>query len=102
MSALAPAAAAGRAAGPWRKTGETVRFVTRSIAEGVHPATRIVVTSPRSGRIVGILEGPPSAERPLAPRDTPEFPAIAHRVRAGLRAGHSYDRTADAPVDRGG
>ena len=31
------------------------------------------------------------AERPLDMRETPEFLAIAARVRDGLRAGHSYE-----------
>ena len=31
------------------------------------------------------------AERPLDIRETPEFLAIAARVREGLRAGHSYE-----------
>ena len=31
------------------------------------------------------------ADRPLDVRETPEFLAIAQRVRDGLRAGHSYD-----------
>ena len=30
-------------------------------------------------------------ERPLGIRETPEFLEIAHRVREGLRAGHSYE-----------
>jgi NitT/TauT family transport system ATP-binding protein len=30
-------------------------------------------------------------ERPLDIRETPEFLDIAHRVRDGLRAGHSYE-----------
>jgi NitT/TauT family transport system ATP-binding protein len=31
------------------------------------------------------------AERTLDIRETPEFLAVAHRVRMGLREGHSYD-----------
>jgi NitT/TauT family transport system ATP-binding protein len=31
------------------------------------------------------------SERKLEVRETPEFLKIAHRVREGLRAGHSYD-----------
>ena len=33
----------------------------------------------------------PPGERPLDIRETPEFLEIAHRVREGLRAGHSYE-----------
>lgn len=77
--------------GLWRKTKKTVLFVTHSIAEAVYLATRIVVMSPRPGRILEVIESPLPAERPLQLRDTPEFLEVAQRVRDGLRAGHSYD-----------
>jgi NitT/TauT family transport system ATP-binding protein len=75
----------------WRRTGKTILFVTHSIAEAVYLATRIVVMSPRPGRIVEVIDSPLPSERPLELRDTPEFLAVAQRVREGLRAGHSYD-----------
>ena len=67
---------------------KTVLFVTHSIAEAVSLSTRIVVMSPRPGRISDVIESPLPRERPLEIRDTPEFIEIAHRVREGLRAGH--------------
>ncbi len=75
----------------WARTGKTVCFVTHSIPEAVYLSTRIVVMSPRPGRIVDVIESALPAERPLDIRETPEFLEIAARVRAGLRAGHSYD-----------
>lgn len=75
----------------WRSTGKTVGFVTHSIPEAVYLSTRIVVMSPRPGRITDIIESPLPNERPLDIRDTPEFLETAHRVREGLRAGHAYD-----------
>ena len=75
----------------WRRTGKTICFVTHSIPEAVYLSTRIVVMSPRPGRIIDVIESPLPAERPLDIRETPEFLAVAHRVREGLRAGHSYD-----------
>jgi NitT/TauT family transport system ATP-binding protein len=75
----------------WDKTGKTIGFVTHSIPEAVYLSTRIVVMSPRPGRITDIIESPLPRERPLDLRETPEFLAVAHRVREGLRAGHSYD-----------
>lgn len=72
----------------WARTGKTTLFVTHSIPEAVYLSTRIVVMSPRPGRITDIIESPLPRERPLEIRDTPEFLAIAHRVREGLRAGH--------------
>ncbi|MAP17914.1 MAG: ABC transporter ATP-binding protein [Aurantimonas sp.] len=75
----------------WAKTQKTVVFVTHSIPEAVFLSTRIVVMSPRPGRIHEIIDCDLGPDRPLDIRDTPEFLAIAHRVREGLRAGHGYD-----------
>src|SRR5262245_5263613 len=75
----------------WDKTGKTVLFVTHSIPEAVFLSTRIVVMSPRPGRITDIITCDLPRERPLDIRETPEFMKIAHRVRMGLRSGHSYD-----------
>ncbi|MEM7439721.1 MAG: ABC transporter ATP-binding protein [Pseudomonadota bacterium] len=75
----------------WAKTEKTICFVTHSIPEAVYLSTKIVVMSPRPGRIIDVIESPLPKERPLEMRDTPEFLEIAHRVRDGLRAGHSYD-----------
>ncbi|KRS14954.1 ABC transporter ATP-binding protein [Roseovarius indicus] len=75
----------------WDRTEKTICFVTHSIPEAVYLSTRIVVMSPRPGRITDVIESPLPKERPLDIRDTPEFLEIAHRVRDGLRAGHSYD-----------
>ena len=71
----------------WRRTGKTIGFVTHSIPEAVYLSTKIVVMSPRPGRITDIIESPLPRERPLDIRDTPQFIEIAHRVREGLRAG---------------
>ena len=75
----------------WARTGKTIGFVTHSIPEAVYLSTKIVVMSPRPGRITDVIESPLPRERPLDLRDTPEFLAVAHRVREGLRAGHAYD-----------
>ena len=75
----------------WDRTDKTIGFVTHSIPEAVYLSTRIVVMSPRPGRITDVIESPLPKERPLEIRDTPEFIEVAHRVREGLRAGHSYD-----------
>ncbi|WP_372425475.1 ABC transporter ATP-binding protein [Salinarimonas chemoclinalis] len=75
----------------WAKTKKTVVFVTHSIPEAVFLSTRIVVMSPRPGRIIDVIDCDLGPDRPLDIRETPEFLKIAHRVREGLRAGHSYD-----------
>ncbi len=75
----------------WRKTGKTIGFVTHSIPEAVFLSTKIVVMSPRPGRITEIIESDLPADRTLDIRETPEFLSLSQRVREGLRAGHSYD-----------
>jgi NitT/TauT family transport system ATP-binding protein len=75
----------------WDVTGKTVLFVTHSIPEAVFLSTHIVVMSPRPGRITEVIECNFPRDRALDIRETPEFLAIANRVRQGLREGHSYD-----------
>jgi NitT/TauT family transport system ATP-binding protein len=75
----------------WAKTRKTVVFVTHSIPEAVFLSTKIVVMSPRPGRIIDVIDCDLGPDRPLDIRETPEFLKIAHRVREGLRAGHSYE-----------
>ena len=77
--------------GLWEQTRKTVIFVTHSISEAVFLSTRIVVMSPRPGRIIDLIDCDLPAHRTLDIRETPEFLAIAHRVRQALRAGHSYE-----------
>ncbi|MCB1328407.1 MAG: ABC transporter ATP-binding protein [Maritimibacter sp.] len=75
----------------WARTEKTIGFVTHSIPEAVYLSTKIVVMSPRPGRITDVIVSTLPKERPLDIRDTPEFLKLAHRVREGLRAGHAYD-----------
>jgi NitT/TauT family transport system ATP-binding protein len=75
----------------WAKTDKTVVFVTHSIPEAVFLSTKIVVMTPRPGKIYDVIDSDLPRQRTLDIRETPEFLRIAHRVRAGLRAGHSYD-----------
>ena len=75
----------------WARTDKTIGFVTHSIPEAVYLSTKIVVMSPRPGRIHEVIDSTLPKERPLDIRDSPEFIEIAHRVREGLRAGHAHD-----------
>lgn len=76
----------------WSRTQKTICFVTHSIPEAVYLSTKIVVMSPRPGRITDVIDSPLPQERPLDIRDSADFINIAHRVREGLRAG--YDEAA--------
>ncbi len=71
----------------WARTGKTVCFVTHSIPEAVYLSTRIVVMSPRPGRVTDVIDSPLPRERPLHIRESATFLEIAARVRDGLRAG---------------
>ena len=75
----------------WAKTQKTVVFVTHSIPEAVFLSTKIVVMSPRPGRVTDIIDCGFPRDRTLDIRETPEFLEVAARVRNGLRAGHSYE-----------
>ena len=75
----------------WKTTSKTICFVTHSIPEAVYLSTKIVVMSPRPGRIIDVIESALPNERPLDIRDSSEFISISQRVREGLRSGHSYE-----------
>ncbi|MEM1286077.1 MAG: ABC transporter ATP-binding protein [Pseudomonadota bacterium] len=75
----------------WARTNKTICFVTHSIPEAVYLSTKIVVMSPRPGRVTDVIESTLPKERPLDIRESPEFLETAHRVREGLRAGHAYE-----------
>ena len=72
----------------WDRTKKTV---THSIPEAVFLSSKIVVMSPRPGRIIDVIETNLPRNRTLDIRETPEFLSLAHRVREGLKAGHSYE-----------
>jgi NitT/TauT family transport system ATP-binding protein len=73
----------------WQREKRTVVFVTHSIAEAVYLSTRIVVMSPRPGRVLQDIRSPLPEQRTLALRDSPEFIAVAHQLREALAAGHA-------------
>ncbi|TIT50904.1 MAG: ABC transporter ATP-binding protein [Mesorhizobium sp.] len=64
----------------WERTNKTICFVTHSIPEAVYLSTRIIVMSPRPGRVSDVIESTLPKKRPLDIRETPEFLAIAARV----------------------
>jgi len=75
----------------WARTGLTAVFVTHSIPEAVFLSTKIVVMSARPGRVLRVIDSPLPRRRGLDLRESPDFIAVAHEVRAALREGHSYD-----------
>jgi len=75
----------------WAATQKTVIFVTHSIPEAVFLSTKIVVMSPRPGRIHEIIDCDLGPDRTLDIRESEAFIKIAHRVRDGLRLGHIHE-----------
>ncbi|MGD9695720.1 MAG: ABC transporter ATP-binding protein [Thermoleophilia bacterium] len=72
----------------WRASpGTTALFVTHNVEEAVYLGTRVLVMSPRPGRVV--LDEPvpfdPAARRSSL-RATPEFIAARERIAAAIRA----------------
>ncbi len=58
----------------WARTNKTICFVTHSIPEAVYLSTKIVVMSPRPGRVTDIIESDPAEGTPARhPRD-PRIP----------------------------
>ena len=71
----------------WKATKKTVLFVTHSIPEAVYLSTKIVVMSPRPGRVSKVIDNPLPEDRPLDVRETAAFLDVASEVRAALREG---------------
>jgi NitT/TauT family transport system ATP-binding protein len=67
--------------------GMTVIFVTHSIAEAVYLSTRVVVLSPRPGRISEIIDVPLPQPRDSKTREMDDFFHLSTRVRNALRFG---------------
>ncbi len=64
----------------WNETRTTVLFITHSVAEAVFLSDRIVVMTPRPGRIDRIIDIDLPRPRTLAMRETPEFAAYTRQI----------------------
>ena len=70
----------------WERTGTTIVFVTHSIPEAVFLSSRIVVMSPRPGRITDLIEVDLPRPRTDASRESERYFELVTRVREALRA----------------
>jgi NitT/TauT family transport system ATP-binding protein len=80
----------------WEASGSTIVFVTHSIAEAVFLSTRVVVMSPRPGRISEVIPIDLPQPRTATTREEPRFFELVTRVREALHLGHDLDRPAPA------
>ena len=69
----------------WEASREHVVFVTHSISEAVFLSTRVVVMSPRPGRITGIVDVDLPQPRTADTREQPRFFELVADVRHRLR-----------------
>jgi NitT/TauT family transport system ATP-binding protein len=75
----------------WAETQSTIVFVTHSIAEAVFLSTRVVVMSPRPGRITEIIPIDLPQPRTNAVREDPRFFELVTQVREALHGGSGRD-----------
>jgi NitT/TauT family transport system ATP-binding protein len=71
----------------WEQAESTILFVTHSIAEAVFLSTRVVVMSPRPGRIADVVPIDLPRPRTVETREDPRFFELVTQVRELLRAG---------------
>ena len=69
----------------WRETGTTIVFVTHSIPEAVFLSTRVVVMSPRPGRISRVVDVDLALPRDDATRESTRYFELVTEVREALR-----------------
>jgi NitT/TauT family transport system ATP-binding protein len=68
----------------WASRGQTIIFVTHSIAEAVFLSDRIVVMDTAPGRVVAVLDVPLPRPRSIEVMKSPEFARTAFEVREHL------------------
>ncbi len=71
----------------WQATGTTIIFVTHSIPEAVYLSNRVLVFSPRPGRVMEEVQIDLPSPRQQAMKDTPEFSRYTSAVRRVLAQG---------------
>ncbi|HET8786442.1 MAG TPA: ABC transporter ATP-binding protein [Candidatus Limnocylindrales bacterium] len=83
----------------WERTETTVVFVTHSIAEAVFLSTRVVVMSPRPGRISSIIDIDLPRERTAETRELEQYFHLVTAVREALRGDERRAGGADEDMD---
>jgi NitT/TauT family transport system ATP-binding protein len=82
----------------WERLQSTVVFVTHSISEAVFLSTRVVVMSPRPGRIAGVVTIDLPSPRSAETREEPRFFELVTEVRELLRKRGEHLLPEEEPV----
>lgn len=80
----------------WSRRNVTTVLITHSISEAVFLSQKVVVMSPRPGRVVDVIDVPLPNERDSEMLDSPEFAHTAARVRHHFQGG---DRVAVGTIE---
>lgn len=86
----------------WADVGTTVVFVTHSIPEAVFLSTRVVVMSPRPGRISQVIDIDLPQPRTEETRESERYFELVTEVREALRAQHGGGASATRARAEGG
>ena len=70
----------------WAAARKTVLFVTHGIEEAIYLSDRVVIMTPRPGRILAELNVPFARPRSELHRTLPEFAALRHEIHSRLKA----------------
>jgi ABC-type nitrate/sulfonate/bicarbonate transport system ATPase subunit len=81
----------GELLGLWARTGTTIVLVTHSIPEAVYLADRVLVMSPRPGRIVSEIVVGAAGPRARSRTDVAGFSAAAEKIREALATSGADD-----------
>jgi NitT/TauT family transport system ATP-binding protein len=80
----------------WEERRKTVLLVTHSIAEALTLGDRVVVMSPRPGRIVDVIDVALPRPRSLAVQGTARFQTLTERIRGHIFGDRGGARAASA------
>jgi NitT/TauT family transport system ATP-binding protein len=79
----------------WTEVGNTVVFVTHGIAEAVFLADKVVVFSPRPGRIVEVIDIDLPRPRKLSIRESAQFGTYTQHIRSLFEGMGLIDESGD-------